>query len=215
MIRRHRTLEGVLAALRADPNRSLPEGYEERVRLADLTFRHQRVWDVANNCVSFLTPMPVIASDGIAGHDEYLGPQLSAEEAYGVCSGMLNPYTRLPAEAATPAPSAAATTATAPAKSESNSLQRYFRPIPRPSPSTATATPASLPRPQLTTETKPKSGLSRRNTVSGAHSSTLAALEEFKQKQHQKQQEQQQQQPQKDVVLAPATPEKGASSRKV
>jgi hypothetical protein len=196
LIRRHRTLEGVLAALRADPNKPLPEGYEDRVRLADLTFRHQRVWDVANNCISFLTPMPVVSD--AAGHDDYLGPLLSAEEAYGVCSGALNPHTRLPPEAVTPAPTAPV----APAKSASNSLDKYFRPVARAAPPSTPMSNGSLPRPALGPQNR---------RVSGAYQSTTLALEEFRLQQKQQQQEQQQ----ADRILAPATPEKGSSGRKV
>jgi hypothetical protein len=81
------------------------KGYEDRVRLADLTFRHQRIWDVENNCLATLTPMPLLL-DSSAPENDYIGPVLSPEQAYGVASGYLNPHTKLPPEAVAPTPTA-------------------------------------------------------------------------------------------------------------
>jgi hypothetical protein len=91
LLLRHRTLEQALVALKA------PEDYAARARLADLTFCHQRVWDVQRQCLTTLYPLPpdvIGMQDG--PENDYLGPFMPADVAFGVCSGALDPSTRQP-----------------------------------------------------------------------------------------------------------------------
>ena len=83
LVRRHRTLDAILEALRADTKRPLPADYEDRVRLAELTFRHQRVFDHEHGRLTTLTPMPVVL-DASAPENDYLGPMLAPDVAHGV-----------------------------------------------------------------------------------------------------------------------------------
>ncbi len=189
LVVRHRTLEGVLAALRSDKKKTVPDGYEDRVRLAELTFRHQRVWDHEHNGVTTLTPMPADCFAGDAPENDCLGPKLEAETAYGVASGHLNPHTHQPYDAAAEAVKKGP--ASGLVKTPSNTIDRFFAVQPRTRLTKSSSAPA-LPRPQQ-----------RQTPQQQAHAMTLAKLEEFRQKQEQD-----------DRVLAPATPEKGASGRK-
>jgi hypothetical protein len=113
---------------------------------------------------------------------------LEAETAYGVASGHLNPHTHQPYDAAA---EAAKKGPAAPVKTPSNTIDRFFVAQPRTRLTKSSSAPA-LPRPQQ-----------RQTPQQQSHAMTLAKLEEFKQKQEQE-----------DRVLAPATPEKGASGRK-
>jgi exonuclease-1 len=136
LIRRHRTLDAVLEALKADVTKTLPAHYEERVRLADLTFRHQRIWDHESNCLSTLTPMAIgsFASDDEKQND-YLGPVLSEEIAYGVSSGRLHPHSHQPYDPI--AEAAKRTPQSAPARTQSNTISSYFTPMKKPKKATA------------------------------------------------------------------------------
>jgi 5'-3' exonuclease len=203
LVVRHRTLEGALAALKADKKRVVPEGYADRVRLAQLTFRHQRVWDHENNSLTTLAPMPADAFDGEGPENDCLGPRLSSETAYGVAAGMLHPHTHEPYDPAKSAAKNATPASAPPTRAPSNTIDKFF---------------AATPRTRLTksgsgsaTAAPPNSAAASR--VSAAQSSfatTLAKLEEFRSKQA----EQQRAAEAEEKVLAPATPEKGSSGRK-
>lgn len=201
-VRRHKTLEAVCVAMRKEGRLKIPEGYEERVRLAEMTFKHQRVWDHVNGCLALLTPMPFVEDQDTVQND-YLGPSLSHDIAYGVCSGLLDPHTHkvlfsppffnlfvllsnFHQPYAPPAPSTSAVLSTAKKKKDHsqgmNAIHSYF-------------TPQTKDKVEAKTGTIKRSDSYQKNTVE--------KLEAFKRKQ---------QKEQKVDVLAPATPEKTSSA---
>lgn len=200
LVRRHRTVDGVLAALRADPKRGagIPAAYEERCRLADLTFKHQRVWDHVNGCVAFLTPAAEPTGFGDGPESDYLGPMLDPDVAYGVSCGHLNPHTHQPLApppvvAATPASGRGGATKT-PDPRQMSMTSFFSRSASKPTP------PSSAPTPVASADSARARGVSP---------GVRNALEEFKRAQAER--------ALPPDVLAPATPEKpktGESTRK-
>ncbi len=207
LVARHRSLEGALAALRGDRKRVLPEGYCEKVRLAELTFRHQRVWDHEHSVVTTLAPMPADAFDGEGPESECLGPRLSVDTAYGVAAGLLHPHTHQPFDAEAEKKNAAAVT---PERTPSNTIDKFFASVPRTrltkSGSGGAAAAAAAPA-------RSASANSIGNSNANSYATTLAKLEEFRQKQEQQRTAAAAEQ-QGEKVLAPATPEKGSSGRR-
>ena len=93
LVRKHRNIEKILRTLQFDGQFSVPPGYLENFRKAELTFLHQRVFcPDANKLVMVTDPQPGENLNGIA----YVGGDLDAHIALGVARGDLNPMTKKP-----------------------------------------------------------------------------------------------------------------------
>lgn len=134
LIRKHRDAPRALRALRLDSNFRFPPDYEEAFRRAELTFRHQQVFDPDARKAVPLTPLP----DGVDWEslEPFLGARVPDDVAAGIADGLLDPITRT---AFPPLPSAApvATAATTlrrslparpglPVPAQRNTLLNYF-----------------------------------------------------------------------------------------
>lgn len=58
LLRKHKTVENTLSALRLEGKKKIPQGYLDAFRLAEKVFLHQRVYDPAQGCLVHLTPLP-------------------------------------------------------------------------------------------------------------------------------------------------------------
>ncbi|KAJ3180067.1 Rad2 nuclease [Geranomyces variabilis] len=72
-----------------------PDGYAEMFRMAELTFMHQRVYDPRTEQLVHLSPLPADLLEQ-APMMEFLGPDVSPEQAKGVADGFLHPVTKRP-----------------------------------------------------------------------------------------------------------------------
>jgi len=95
IMKKYRSVDKVISALRIDPNFIVPEDYEEQFRKAELTFLHQRVFDPDKQSIVPLTSFP-------AHFDEesfdFLGPELPCQVARDIASGRICPITKVPFE---------------------------------------------------------------------------------------------------------------------
>jgi len=57
IMKKYRSVDKVISALRIDPNFIVPEDYEEQFRKAELTFLHQRVFDPDKQSIVPLLPI--------------------------------------------------------------------------------------------------------------------------------------------------------------
>ncbi|TBU34279.1 PIN domain-like protein [Dichomitus squalens] len=58
LLRKHRTVENMVDALRLEGKKKVPKGYLDAFRRAERVFMHQRVYDPAQECLVYLTPLP-------------------------------------------------------------------------------------------------------------------------------------------------------------
>lgn len=58
LLRKHKTVENTLSALRLEGKKKVPAGYLDAFRLAEKVFLHQRVYDPAQGELVHLTPLP-------------------------------------------------------------------------------------------------------------------------------------------------------------
>ncbi|KAI0754359.1 PIN domain-like protein [Daedaleopsis nitida] len=58
LLRKHKTVESMLSALRLEGKKKIPSGYLGAFRLAEKVFLHQRVYDPAQEQLVHLTPIP-------------------------------------------------------------------------------------------------------------------------------------------------------------
>ncbi|KAH9852283.1 PIN domain-like protein [Lenzites betulinus] len=58
LLRKHKTVENMLSALRLEGKKKIPKGYLDAFRLAEKVFLHQRVYDPAQERLVHLTPPP-------------------------------------------------------------------------------------------------------------------------------------------------------------
>ncbi|RPD69427.1 PIN domain-like protein [Lentinus tigrinus ALCF2SS1-7] len=58
LLRKHKTVENMLSALRLEGKKKVPTGYLDAFRLAEKVFLHQRVYDPAQEELIHLTPLP-------------------------------------------------------------------------------------------------------------------------------------------------------------
>ncbi|KAF8310925.1 PIN domain-like protein [Clavulina sp. PMI_390] len=70
LLRRHKTVEGVLNALRIKGSHTIPPNYLKDFRTAELAFIHQRVFDPITQQLTHLTPVPESLVDW---RDSYVG----------------------------------------------------------------------------------------------------------------------------------------------
>ncbi|KAI0676335.1 PIN domain-like protein [Trametes maxima] len=58
LLRKHKTVENTLSALRLEGKKKIPQGYLDAFRLAEKAFLHQRVYDPTQERLVHLTPLP-------------------------------------------------------------------------------------------------------------------------------------------------------------
>ena len=63
LLKKHKTVEGMLAALKREGKKRVPEGYLDAFRRAEQVFLHQRVYDPARGQLVHLTEVPVNAGE--------------------------------------------------------------------------------------------------------------------------------------------------------
>ena len=89
LLARHGSAAGVFDALRLPSSPvQLPHGYEDAFRLAELTFLHQRVFDMDARRVVPLTPLPAGAN---ADDFNFVGPPLPDAVGIALAEGRLDP----------------------------------------------------------------------------------------------------------------------------
>lgn len=95
---KYRDIQRVLQILRAEMPTKMPPDYEDTFARAEMTFLHQRVYDVRKKLVCFLNPLP--QSDDYDGDDgdewNFLGPPIEESHAREICEGRLCPFTLEP-----------------------------------------------------------------------------------------------------------------------
>lgn len=93
LLRRYKTVEKVLQAVRLEGRMKVPPTYSAEFRRAELTFVHQRVFDPRTNTIVTLTPLPPDIDDSSIA---FIGPDMSDAEACGIAHGEIDPISRLP-----------------------------------------------------------------------------------------------------------------------
>lgn len=103
LIRRHKDVEKVLRVIRFEGKKSIPRGYIENFKRADMTFQHQRVFcPLQEQIVMANEPEPGTVID-----DEtlvYIGLEVVVGIARGVARGDLDPMTKEPIKVPPPPP---------------------------------------------------------------------------------------------------------------
>ncbi|BFZ56805.1 Rad2 nuclease [Savitreella phatthalungensis] len=100
IVKKYRDMSGVMRAVRMDAGLRVPSDYDRAFALADLTFRHQRVYCPRLKALRMFTePSERLAEDALA----LIGADMPPEMAEQVARGELNPISRelivLPEEA--------------------------------------------------------------------------------------------------------------------
>ncbi|KAI5477622.1 exonuclease 1 [Pseudohyphozyma bogoriensis] len=93
LMRKYQTAERVIKFLRMAGKHTVPRDYADRFRQAELTFRHQLVFDTIAKVLVPLTPLPA----GLSRDDiPYAGSLMDEEFARGLALGDIDPISRLP-----------------------------------------------------------------------------------------------------------------------
>ena len=58
LLKKHKTVENVVRALKMEGRKNVPKGYLEAFKLAEQVFLHQRVYDPARKMLVYLTDVP-------------------------------------------------------------------------------------------------------------------------------------------------------------
>ncbi|EPQ26882.1 uncharacterized protein PFL1_05517 [Pseudozyma flocculosa PF-1] len=156
LLRRYKTVEKVLQAVRLEGKMRVPATYAREFRKAELTFVHQRVWDPRQARMTTLTPLPDGTLDEMV---PFIGAPIDDELARQIAEGDVDPVTRLPMVDLVPSqqrPSTSAAAAAAAAGAGAGSLARAgFVANPRSTSWTGSASgpsrPAALARSTTTT----------------------------------------------------------------
>ncbi|PIL23267.1 hypothetical protein GSI_14577 [Ganoderma sinense ZZ0214-1] len=103
LLRKHRTVEGMLGALRREGKKRVPKGYLDAFRRAEQVFLHQRVYDPASGRLVHLTEVPPVDADVDADgwdaeKEAYVGANIEPSLAKAVAEGDTCPITLLPME---------------------------------------------------------------------------------------------------------------------
>ncbi|KAK9763494.1 Rad2 nuclease, variant 2 [Basidiobolus ranarum] len=100
-LNQYKTAERVIEVLRADSSFKIPPDYELDFQRAELTFRHQLVFDSASRSLVHLDPL----DEGLGTFElPFLGKHLEPEIATGVAFGDINPITLMPLPDSEPTP---------------------------------------------------------------------------------------------------------------
>jgi exonuclease-1 len=94
LLRKHKTVERVLQAVRLEGKLKVPPTYLEDFTRAELTFLHQ--WVVCPTSKSMVNLTAVEKSQNIEAMMEFIGHFVEAELAAGVADGSLHPHTKKP-----------------------------------------------------------------------------------------------------------------------
>lgn len=91
-VRRYPTFERVLSALKADGKKVLPQFMEE-VKVADLAFQFQKVWNPKTKQLTTLNDYPELMDTEAMNHvlEECCGRQLTHEHYHRACTGKIDP----------------------------------------------------------------------------------------------------------------------------
>jgi exonuclease 1 len=88
MVRDYKTMDGIFEQL--EKVVTLPKDYKKDFLKAELTFKHQRVFDVVNKRMLPLNPLPEeISRESLS----FLGPMLSSSVYLSICTGKMDPIT--------------------------------------------------------------------------------------------------------------------------
>lgn len=97
---KYKSADRVLQAIRAEFPSRVPDEFEKSFLMAELTFRHQRVYD--HRCQELVHLHPVseelllsLGSDDF-GNWDFVGPHIHHAMAKEIANGRVNPITRLP-----------------------------------------------------------------------------------------------------------------------
>lgn len=96
LLLQYKSAERVIKVLRQTKGIDVPAEYAASFRKANLTFRHQRVFDAEVGALVPLTPLPDDIELSPAELDEVIGPSLPPEVALGIARGELHPKTHRP-----------------------------------------------------------------------------------------------------------------------
>jgi exonuclease 1 len=88
IVRDYKTLDGIFEQL--EKVVTLPKDYKKDFLKAELTFKHQRVFDVLNRKMVPLNPLPQEISEEPLS---FLGPLLSSSVYLSICTGKMDPIT--------------------------------------------------------------------------------------------------------------------------
>lgn len=88
LVKKHQTLEKVLAALRAD-NKTVPPAFEEEVERANLAFQYQKVFDPRVQAMTTLNEY--VGEMDMAIVEMCCGETVAAETIVKVCRGLVHP----------------------------------------------------------------------------------------------------------------------------
>ncbi|KAI9464763.1 hypothetical protein F5148DRAFT_1209497 [Russula earlei] len=96
-LRKYRTAENVIRALRLEGKKSVPQGYLEAFMTTEKVFLYQRVYDPLEEKLVNLTPIP--PGEALSQADEcFIGEDIAPAVAKRVARGDANPNTHLPIE---------------------------------------------------------------------------------------------------------------------
>ena len=92
LVNKYKTYKRVLRQLRFEAKIAIPSIYAEQFEKAMLTFRHARVWDPRKEKIVHLSPLlEHIDGDKL----DFLGPKLSHSLARKICTGKIDPITKV------------------------------------------------------------------------------------------------------------------------
>ncbi|KAK6365902.1 Rad2 nuclease [Exophiala oligosperma] len=97
-VRKYKDIEKILRIVQFEGKLTVPNGYLDNFRQAELTFLHHRVFCPMAQKMVFLTDL----SPGAVEQDmPYLGPHVEADTAIGVACGDLDPFSKKPIQLGT------------------------------------------------------------------------------------------------------------------
>lgn len=92
LMRKYKSANKVIDFVRLEGKLDVPATYMDDFKRAELTFRHQRVFDPVRQCLTHLHPLP----QGMTADDlPFIGEELELEYARGVARGDIDPLTKL------------------------------------------------------------------------------------------------------------------------
>ncbi|CAL1699692.1 unnamed protein product [Somion occarium] len=97
LLKKHRTIENAVRALRLEGKKDVPKGYLEAFRLAENVFLHQRVYDPTQEQLVYLTDVPD-GEDWDEAKEAHVGRYIEPSLAKRIAEGDACPITLLPME---------------------------------------------------------------------------------------------------------------------
>ncbi|KAG8743600.1 Rad2 nuclease [Ceratobasidium sp. 414] len=93
LLRKWKTVDRVIQALRMEGTTKVPQGYLENFRIAELAFLHQRVYDPVSQRLTHLGPLPE-DEEWDESKDAFVGEDLPPEVAKRIAEGDVCPISR-------------------------------------------------------------------------------------------------------------------------